>query len=214
MDEEVSIIDSKTRSEKIKNFLIKNKKKIILFFVFLILILVSFYSYRIYENKQRQFISDKYNNLIIEYQQGSNTKIISSMKEIVLKEDSTYSPLALYFLIDEELIKDRDEINDLFDILIKETSLEKEIKNLIIYKKALYNADFINENELIEILKPIINSESVWKSHSLFLLAEYFYAKKEKQKSVEFFKKILNDENANKDILRETQKRINRDFSE
>tara|TARA_B100001121_G_scaffold309824_1_gene338111 strand:- start:3270 stop:3914 length:645 start_codon:yes stop_codon:yes gene_type:complete len=214
MDEEVSIIDSKTRSEKIKNFLINNRKKIILFFVFLILILVSFYSYRIYENKQRQFISDKYNNLIIEYQQGSNTKIISSMKEIVLKEDSTYSPLALYFLIDEELIKDRDEINDLFDILIKETSLEKEIKNLIIYKKALYNADFINENELIEILKPIINSESVWKSHSLFLLAEYFYAKKEKQKSVEFFKKILNDENANKDILRETQKRINRDFSE
>ena len=136
------------------------------------------------------------------------------MKEIVLKEDSTYSPLALYFLIDEKLIKDRDEINNLFNILIKETSLEKEIKNLIIYKKALYNADFINENELIEILKPIINSESVWKSHSLFLLAEYFYAKKEKQKSVEFFKKILNDENANKDILRETQKRINRDFSE
>ena len=214
MDEEVSIIDSKTRSEKIKNFLINNRKKIILFFVFLILILVSFYSYRIYENKQRQFISDKYNNLIIEYQQGSNTKIISSMKEIVLKEDSTYSPLALYFLIDEELIKDRDEINDLFDILIKETSLEKEIKNLIIYKKALYNADNAQESDLLNMLNPLINSKSVWKSHSLYLMGEYFYANNQNQKAKEFFNQIILLENSNPEIRLQTEKRLNRDLSE
>jgi hypothetical protein len=112
------------------------------------------------------------------------------------------------------LIKNQKEINDLFDILINKTSLDKEIKNLIIYKKGLFNADTFNENELIEILKPLINSDSVWKSHALYLIAEYFYSKNEKQKSKEFFNQIINSKNVNQDIFKEAQKRLNRDLSE
>jgi hypothetical protein len=136
------------------------------------------------------------------------------MKEIIEDKNSTYSPLALYYLIDENLIKDKNEINYLFDVLINKTSLDYEIKNLIIYKKALFNADTTNENELLNILNPIINSKSIWKSHGLYLLAEYFYSKNEKQKSKEFFNQILNTKNANTDIIKETQKRLNRDLSE
>ena len=84
----------------------------------------------------------------------------------------------------------------------------------MIYKKSLYNADQIGENELINLLKPIINSKSIWKSHALYLLAEYFYSKNEKQKSKEFFSQIINLENANSDLKRESQKRLNRDFSD
>ena len=98
--------------------------------------------------------------------------------------------------------------------IIEEISLEKEIKNLIIYKKALYNADNIDENQLLEILKPIINSKSVWKSHGLYLMAEYFYSKNEKQKSKEFFNQIISLENANQDLIIEAQKRLSRDLSE
>ena len=136
------------------------------------------------------------------------------MKEIIEDKNSTYSPLALYYLIDENLIKDKNEINYLFDVLINKTSLDYEIKNLIIYKKALFNADTTNENELLNILNPIINSKSIWKSHGLYLLAEYFYSKNEKQKSKEFFNQILNTKNANTEIIKETQKRLNRDLSE
>ena len=75
--------------------------------------------------------------------------------------------------------------------LINETNLEPEIKNLIIYKKGLYNSNFVSENELIKILNPIINSESIWRSHALYLMAEYFYSNNEKQKSKEFFNQIL-----------------------
>ena len=50
------------------------------------------------------------------------------MREIIKNKDTTYSPLALYFLLDNQLIKDRNEINDLFDILINKTSLEIELK--------------------------------------------------------------------------------------
>ena len=102
----------------------------------------------------------------------------------------------------------------LFYILINKTSLETEIKNLIIYKKALYNADSSNENELLSILNSLINSKSVWKSHALYLLAEYFYSKNEKQKSKEFLVQIIELENANPKIKVEAQKRINRDLSD
>jgi len=112
------------------------------------------------------------------------------------------------------LIENKNKINILFDKLIKETNLDEEIKNLIIYKKALFNSDLSSENDLLLILNPIINSESIWKSHSLYLIAEYFYSKNEKQKAKEFFNKILLLQNANKDIVVESQKRLNRDLGE
>ena len=108
----------------------------------------------------------------------------------------------------------KKKINRLFDIIINDTNLDKEIKNLNIYKKALYNSDSGSENNLLKILKPLINSESIWKSHALYLLAEFFYSKNEKQKSKEFFEKILKLENGNPNIKKEPQKRIQRDFSE
>ena len=85
---------------------------------------------------------------------------------------------------------------------------------MIIYKKALYNSKNFSESELISILNPIINSDSVWKSHALYLIAEYFFSINEKNKSKEFFQKILILENSNSDIIREARKRLNRDFSE
>ena len=82
------------------------------------------------------------------------------------------------------------------------------------YKKALFNADQAEEGDLLSILNPLINSESVWKSHSLYLMAEYFYAKDQKQKSKEFFNQIINLENPNSDIRLNAQKRLSRDLSE
>ena len=214
MDEEISIIDSNTRNQKIKDFFINNKKILATITIFLIFSILSFYIYQIYKDQNNKKISNRYNSAIIEHKNGDDSKIIAEMKEIIEDKNSTYSPLALYYLIDENLIKDKNEINYLFDVLINKTSLDYEIKNLIIYKKALFNADTANENELLNILNPIINSKSIWKSHGLYLLAEYFYSKNEKQKSKEFFNQILNTKNANTDIIKETQKRLNRDLSE
>ncbi len=214
MDEEISIIDTKTRNEKIKDFFLKNKTPLISSLVILIILIISFYSYQIYNDKHRKGLSEKYNNALIEFSNGNNLKATSSMKEIIKNKDSSYSPLALYFLIDNNLIENKEEVNNLFDVLIKKTSLENEIKNLIIYKKGLYNADTGSETELFEILNPLINSESIWRSHALYLIAEYFYANNEKQKAKQFFEKILNVENSNQDLIKESQKRLNRDLGE
>jgi len=214
MDEDIAIIDEKTRNEKIKNFFVQNKKLLVASILFIVLILLSFYLFKIYENKHREALSNKFNTSLIDYKNGDKNKVVTNLKEVINEKDSTYSPLALYFLIDNDLIVNTNEINSLFDILIEKTSLETEIKNLIIYKKGLYNADFSSENDLLEILNPIINSKSLWKSHALYLVAEYFYSKNEKQKSKEFFVQILNLDNANQEIKIETQKRLNRDLSD
>ena len=112
------------------------------------------------------------------------------------------------------LLENNDEINTLFNELIEKTNLDNEIKNLIIYKKALFNSDFVSENELLKILNPVTNYESIWTSHALYLLAEFFYSKDEKQKAKEFFNQILLLPNANNEIKLESQKRLNRDLSE
>ena len=214
MDEEVTIIDSKTRNEKIKNFLLKNAKLISFFIIALLLVIIGFYTFQIFQDQKRKSISNKYNSAVIEYNENERLKTISELKEVVNSRDSTYSPLALYFIIDNNLIDNRDEVNKLFDVIIDKTSLELEIKNLIIYKKGLFNADYANEGQMLKILSPVTNSKSVWKSHALYLLAEYFYSKNEKQKSKEFFNQILLTENANQDLVKEAQKRLNRDLGE
>ena len=214
MDEDIAIIDEKTRNEKIKNFFVQNKKLLILSLLFIVMIILSYFSLQIYNDRQREAVSNKFNSSIINYKDADKKKVVSNLKEVIYEKDSTYSPLALYFLIDNDLIEKNSEINSLFDVLIEKTSLETEIKNLIIYKKALYNADLSSENDLLEILNPIINSESLWKSHALYLVAEYFYSKNEKQKAKEFFNQILTLNNANKEIKIESQKRLNRDLSD
>ena len=214
MDEDTSIINSKTRNEKIKNFLIDNKKTLISSITILIAIIISFYSYQIYLDKKRVQISNRYNSAIIDYQDTNKSITASKLKDIINNKDSTYSPLALYFIIDNNLIDNKNEINSLFDILIDQTPVETEIKNLIIYKKALFNADQINEIELLNILNPLINSKSVWKSHALYLVAEFFYNNGERQKSKDFFEKIVSLENSNSDIITSAKRRLNRDLSE
>ena len=214
MDEDLSIINTNTRNEKIKNFFINHKKKIIFGLIIVIGIIIAVFSYDKYLINKKKEISDKFNSITIDYSEKTNDNTINGLIEIVNEKDPTYSPLSLYFILDNNLVTDQAKINSLFDLLIKETSLDTEIKNLIIYKKALYNADNAQESDLLNILNPLINSESVWKSHSLYLMAEYFYANNQKQKAKEFFNQIIMLENSNPDIILQAEKRLNRDLSE
>ena len=136
------------------------------------------------------------------------------MKEIIKDKDRTYSPLAFYYMLDNNLITSQEEINTYFDIIINEIGLDKENKNLTIFKKGLFNSEFANENELLNILNPVIKSDSIWKPHALYLMAEYYFSKNEKQKSKEFLEKLISLENINDKIKLEAQKRLRSDLSE
>jgi len=208
MDEEISIINNETKKQKVLNFFKNNKKKLFLLLIILILIPFSIFSYQIIKDKNKDKLSSKFNLAVSSYENGNKSEIKSIMKEIISNKDKTYSPLALYFLIDNDIQLTNKEVNNYFDIIINEINLDKEIKNLNIYKKGLFNSSFVSENELLLILKPVINSDSLWKPHALILLGEYFLDKNQNQKAKEFFNQILNIENTNEQLKIEAKKRL------
>ena len=214
MDEEITAIVSDTRNEKIKNFFIKNKKNLIIVFCIIVVVVIGYLSIKEMKEQNKLKLANQFNITTINFELDDKQTTIDQLINLINENDATYSPLALYFLIDNNLIDNQNKINSLFDELILKTSLEEEIKNLIIYKKALFNSNFSSENDLLKILNPVINSESIWKAHSLYLIAEYFYSKNQKQKAKEFFNQILLLPNANNDIKAESKKRLKRDFSE
>ena len=215
MEEEIQIINENTKKEKIKNFFIKNGKYFIFSISSLIILVLAYFVYIEIQSRNQIKLAEKYNNTVNNFQNLKNTEQTKKiLVDIIEKKNSTYSPLALYFIIDNDLESKKNEINKYFDKVISISSLEKEIKNLNIYKKAVFNSDFVNEMELVEILRPITNSDSIWKSHSLLLLSEYFYFKKNKAESKKLLNEILNYEGSNSEIKLEARKKLTRDFSE
>ncbi|MDC1077941.1 hypothetical protein OAQ25_06245, partial [Candidatus Pelagibacter sp.] len=152
MDEEISIINSNARHEKVRSFFVNNKNKIISIIVVLIIVIVGAYSFDSYQTNKRKEISNKFNSTTLAHSENTKGTTVKNLVEIIKEQDSTYSPLSLYFIIDNKLVSNQSEINDYFDILIEKTSLDKEIKNLVIYKKALFNSDQAQENDLLNIL--------------------------------------------------------------
>ena len=214
MDQEIEIINTNTRNEKIKNFFINYKKQLITILAAIILGLFSFFFYEEFKSSKKEELANKYNLAVTNFNADQKENIDIVFKEIIKAKDKTYSPLAFYFLFDNGMVNSKDEINSYFDILINEVGLDKEIKNLTIYKKGLYNSDFADENQLLNILNPVIKSKSIWKPHALYLMAEYYLAKNQKQKSKEFFNQIVILENISSKIKFKAQKRFRSDFSE
>ena len=213
MDEDTAIINRNTRNQKIKNFFIDNKKILIILISVAVLILIGYFVNEEIKKRNKVKLANKFNTITINFLSGNMNDIEIEMTKIILSEDKTYSPLALYFLLDNNILKDKKKVNNLFDILINKTKLEKEIKYLVIYKKALYNSNFETENNMLKILNPLLNSDSIWKSHALQIMAEYFFEKNQKNKSKEFFQQILDLKNANINIKSEARKRIQSDFT-
>ena len=214
MDQDIEIINTNTRNEKIKNFFINYKKQLITILAAIILGLFSFFFYEEFKSSKKEELTNKYNLAVTNFNADQKENIDIVFKEIIKAKDKTYSPLAFYFLFDNGMVNSKDEINSYFDILINEVGLDKEIKNLTIYKKGLYNSDFADENQLLNILNPVIKSKSIWKPHALYLMAEYYLAKNQKQKSKEFFNQIVVLENISSKIKLKAQKRLRSDFSE
>ena len=166
MDEDIEIINTQTRNEKIKNFFINNKNSLISILVIIILALIGHFSFEEYQSSKREKLADKYDLAVIRYEADNKYNVIPDLKDVINAKDKTYSPLAFYFLLDKDLINSKDEINNYFDILINDIGLDKKFKELTIFKKGLYNSDFSDENQLLAIFNPLIKADSIWKPHS------------------------------------------------
>ena len=214
MDEEIEIINTNTRVEKFKNFLISNRKQLITLLLIIVLLLISFFGYQEFNKRSKEKLANKFNQIVTNFENGKKQNINNNLIEVIRTRDKTYSPLAFFFLLDNDLISSNQEINSYFDFLINEISLDKEIKNLTIYKKGLFNSDFVDENQLLDILNPVIKSESMWKPQAVYLMAEFYLAKNQKQKSKDFFEQVMIIENVSPKIKLEVQRRLRSEFGE
>ena len=212
--EDLDIINRETKKERYINFFKKNKKVLIGLLFLVVFIILFYFTYNFYKVGQKEDIAEKYNNAALNYNPNNNSETILYMKEIILKKDRTYSPLALYFLIDNNLNLPNTEINEYFDIIINDVNLTKSNKYLNTYKKTLFNADLVSEQELLLMINPVLKEENEWKSHALYLMAEYYFENKQFNKSKEFYNNILSLNNGNQNIKLEAKIRLQRDFSD
>ena len=212
MDEDLAIITKNTRREEIKKLFTKHKKKIYFVAGLLLLVVFSIFFYLDNIKRQRVEIANKFIEASINFDVKREAYYLKEFNKIINSNDSTYAPLSLFFLLDNKVLNSNEEINRLFDQVLNNVDLEREIKNLLIYKKALVNADFQSENIMIEILKPVINSESFWKPHSLLLLGDYFLFKGERQKAKDFYSQILTSQKTNENIFNQAQQRIMKNY--
>ena len=213
-EQDFNLINNATKIEKFKNFIFNNLKKLIAVIILILILIFSYFLLLDMKQKKIKKISENYNNLTLNFNESNKKQTNEGLTKIIYKKDKAYSPLALYFLIDNNIEKDAAIINKHFDFIINELGLDENLINLNIYKKALFNGDTADENFLLQILDPLIKNDTIWKSHALYLLGEYFYAKNDKIKAKEFYQNIITDTKSNKEIKLEAQKRLQRDLSD
>ncbi len=213
MDEDISIVNENTRISLIKNFFKNNSKNIAISVIFIIAIVIFFFAYDEIKKRKKEKIAVDYNRIIFNTDKYNQNDIKNEMIKIINEKVDTYSTLALYHLIDNNLIDDQNTISDLFDKVIS-INKDDELKNLIVFKKALYFSDKYTESKMLEILNPLLNSESIWKQHAFLLMGDYYFHKKQYTKSKEFFEKITQLSDVNPKIKLDVERRLNRDFNE
>ena len=105
MDQEVEIINTNTRNEKIKNFFITYKKLLFIILTIIVLFVFSVFYYQEYKENKKIDLANKYNLLVAKFDTENKDNIISELKNIIEIKDKTYSPLAFLFLLDNNLLE-------------------------------------------------------------------------------------------------------------
>ena len=189
-----------TKKSKIKRFYEANK---ILIFLIILAIVTSFALIGFYLNKRENkiiLLSNNYIEAKVLLENGKENEAKNILKNIIIANNSTYSTLSLFLVLNENLITNEEELSYLFNHVLENNKFKKEIRNLIIYKKALFQSNFVNESELIEVLKPLVNTETIWKPHALLLLGDYFFSKREFLKAKEFYTLTLSLKNLDEEL--------------
>ena len=176
----------------LNEFFNKNKKKLFLIIIILIFIFFALIIFNEYKKKQFVEISEKYNSAKILIEKNNPDEALKILEDIILKKNRFYSPSALNLIIDNKLIKDKKKVLSFYDEIILNNKLDFETKNLFIFKKVVFIGDEIKENELLNNLKPILKSDSLWKGTVSDYIKKYYLSKGEFVKAKEF-ENIINE---------------------
>ena len=197
-----------TKKSKLKKFYEKNKIFIFSFVFILIFVFGSFSFYLENKEKKRVLLSENYLQAKIYLESGKKNKAIGILKEVIFANDSTYSTLSLFLIMNQNLITDYRELSALFNHLLEKNKFSKEERNLLIYKKTLLHSNFVDESEMLKSINPLLNTETFWKPHALLLLGDYFVSKGEYIKAIEFYQKIFIINNLHNDLYNHARSQL------
>ena len=184
-----------SKGNKITNFYKKNKNYIFISIAVFIAIIGSITFYLESKNEKKVLLASNFIEAKIFIKNNEKNKAKNILKTIVYADDSTYSALSLFIILNEKLIDNKKNLSNMFDHVLKNNKFDKEIKNLIIFKKSLFESDFIKKEELLKNLNPLITEDSLWKPHALFLLGDYFFVKKDLNEAKKYYSQILSLKN-------------------
>ena len=197
-----------TKKSRIKRFYESNK---IFIFSSILITIILFGSLSFYlENKERKkiLLSENYIQAKIYLENKNKNEALNTLKKVIFANDPTYSTLSFFLILNQNLISDNKEISALYDHLLENNKFEKELRNLLVYKKALFNSNFVDETDLLETIKPLLNTDTLWKPHALLLLGDYFMSKGENIKAIEFYQLVLSINNLHKDLYERARSQI------
>ncbi len=183
-----------------RNFIdiLKSNIKVIITIIISLVVLISFYSWFKYkENLKKNDLSEKYIEAKILLSQKNNNDALLLLNKIIEEGDGTYSTLSLYLIIDQEMEKDEKKILSYFDKILSIGNLKKDDLDLLKLKKAIFISDNAKENELLDLLNPIINSKSAWKVQATIFIGDYYYSKKQFNKAEQYYSSLLSLEDTN-----------------
>jgi len=176
------------------NIIKKKLKVILLLLVFILTILLVFLFYKDVQEKKIIVVAENYNQALIFIKQEKILESKTLLENVINEDHPFYSPMALYLLIDKNIVKDSQKIIVFFDKVLRNNYIDKENLNLIKIKKAIYLINLDNEKLIIETLNPIINSNSEWRNTAINLISEYFLSKNQNIKANEYIQLLKNQE--------------------
>jgi len=194
-----------TKKSKLSKFYESNKVLIYSVISILIISLASIIFYLEKKEKEKTLLAESYIEAVVYSKNGDRNKAVNILREVIFANDSTYSTLSLFLILNENLILEKEELLHLFNHVLKENKFEKEVRNLIIFKKALFQSNLVNESELLEAVNPLINTETLWKPHALLLLGDYFFSKRQYFKAREFYTQVLSLKNLHKELYEQAK---------
>jgi predicted negative regulator of RcsB-dependent stress response len=183
---------NKTLQDKILRFIKNNVKNLTILSIFLTLILFAYFFYNDAQKKNEIKLSEQYTLSTIQFKEKKIDESKKLLENIINKSHKFYSPLALYFIIDNNLETDSSKIINFFDKILSINSIDQENIDLIKIKKAIFLFSLGNEELIIKTLNPIINSESIWRNMAIKLVSDYFLSKDQKIKANEYIQLLNN----------------------
>ena len=184
--------------KKFTSFLKANLKIFYVFISIIILIIIFLFWFINNSNDKKIEISEDFIRAHVFLNNKNNNEAKEILKDIVMEKNTIYASLSLFLLIDENLIQDKKTILSYFDYVFDNNSFSKEDINLLRLKKAIYISDIKKENEIIELLNPLINSDSVWRAQALKFLGDFYYSLNQFKKAKQYYSILLEDDNFSK----------------